>query len=88
VKRAGTAQREANRVAGRHPTRLIGVLTVAFGIGQVAVPIVAATLAIRHQGFDAPLALAALASAALVTALVTVRHRSPQRLDDGASGMA
>ncbi|GAA0242969.1 hypothetical protein GCM10009126_05820 [Rhodanobacter caeni] len=34
--RAGTAQREANRVAWRHPTRLIGVLTVAFGIGQVA----------------------------------------------------
>lgn len=46
MKRAGTAQREANRVAGRHPTRLIGVLTVAFGIGQVAGPIVAATLAI------------------------------------------
>lgn len=88
MKRAGTAQREANRVAGRHPIRLIGVLTVAFGIGQIAGPIVVATLAIRHQSFDAPLALAALAAAALVTALATVRHRSPQRLNDEASGMA
>lgn len=63
--------REANRVAGRNPTRLIGALTVAFGIGQIAGPAVAATLVTHRHGFDAPLELAALATTiALLTALV------------------
>lgn len=81
--------REANRVAGHHPTRLIGALTVAFGIGQIAGPMVAATLATRHQGFDAPLELAALATAiALVTALAAVRRRSLRPADNKVSGAA
>jgi predicted MFS family arabinose efflux permease len=81
--------REANRVAGYHPTRLIGALTVAFGIGQIAGPMVAATLATRHQGFDAPLELAALATAiALVTALAAVRRRSLRPADNNVSGAA
>jgi MFS family permease len=62
--------REANRVAGHNPTRLIGALTVAFSIGQIAGPVVAATLAAHQHGFGAPLELAALATAiALLTAL-------------------
>jgi predicted MFS family arabinose efflux permease len=81
--------REANRVAGTHPTRLIGALTVAFGVGQIAGPMVAATLATRHQGFDAPLELAALATAiALVTALAAVRRRSLRPADNKVSGAA
>ena len=69
--------REANRLAGCHPTRLIGALTVAFGIGQIAGPMVAATLATHRDGFDAPLELAALATViALLTALVVARRRS------------
>lgn len=71
--------REANRVAGHNPTRLIGALTVAFSIGQIAGPIVAATLAAHRHGFGAPLELAALATViALLTALVFARHRSPR----------
>ena len=81
--------REANRVAGHHPTRLIGALTVAFGIGQIAGPMVAATLATRHRGFDAPLELAALATAiALITALAAARRRSLRPADNKVSGAA
>jgi MFS family permease len=81
--------REANRVAGHHPTRLIGALTFAFGIGQIAGPMVAATLATRHQGFDAPLELAALATAiALITALAAARRRSLRPADNKVSGAA
>ncbi len=62
--------REAARLAPRDPTRLIGALTVAFGIGQIVGPPVAATLAAHRHGFAAPLELAALAAVlALVIAL-------------------
>ncbi|WP_426662250.1 YbfB/YjiJ family MFS transporter [Rhodanobacter aciditrophus] len=62
--------RQAARLAPRDPTRLIGALTVAFGIGQIVGPPVAATLAAHRHGFAAPLELAALASAlALALAL-------------------
>jgi len=54
--------REAARLAPRDPTRLIGALTVAFGIGQIVGPPVAATLAAHHHDFAAALELAALAS--------------------------
>lgn len=54
--------REAARLAPHDPTRLIGALTVAFGIGQIVGPPVAATLAAQLHGFAAPLELAALAS--------------------------
>jgi MFS family permease len=81
--------REANRLAGHHPTRLIGALTVAFGIGQIAGPMVAATLATHRDGFDAPLGLAALATAiALLMALVVMRRRSPCPVGSKASGTA
>jgi len=81
--------REANRLAGHHPTRLIGALTVAFGIGQIAGPMVAATLATRHHGFAAPLELAALATAiALLAACVIARRRSPCPVGREVSGTA
>ncbi|MHB1056310.1 MAG: YbfB/YjiJ family MFS transporter [Rhodanobacter sp.] len=67
--------REANRLAGHNPTRLIGALTVAFSIGQIAGPVVAATLATHRHGFGAALELAALATAvALLTALAFARR--------------
>lgn len=79
--------REANRLAGHHPTRLIGALTVAFGIGQIAGPMVAATLATHRDGFDAPLELAAIATAiALLTALVVMRRRSPRPAGNKVAG--
>ena len=67
--------REAAWLAPRDPTRLIGALTVAFGIGQIVGPPVAATLAAQRHGFAAPLELAALATVlALVTALSRLRR--------------
>jgi hypothetical protein len=50
---------------------------------------VAATLATHRDGFDAPLELAAIATAiALLTALVIVRRRSPRPVGSKASGTA
>lgn len=72
--------REAARLAPRDPTRLIGALTVAFGIGQIVGPPVAATLAAHRHGFAAPLELAALA-AALALAIALSRLRRDGRLN-------
>lgn len=70
--------REAARLAPRDPTRLIGALTVAFGIGQIVGPPVAATLAAHRHGFAAPLELAALAAVlALAIALSRLRRGGP-----------
>lgn len=67
--------REAARLAARDPTRLIGALTVAFGIGQIIGPPLAATLAAHRHGFAAPLELAALATVlALAIALSRLRR--------------
>ena len=67
--------REAVRLAPHDHTRLIGMLTVAFGIGQIVGPPVAAMLAARRHGFAAPLELAALASVlALAIALSRLRR--------------
>lgn len=51
--------REANRVAGKNPARLIAALTTSFSVGQITGPLVAAMLATRFHGFTIPLALAA-----------------------------
>lgn len=70
------AMREAARLAPRDPTRLIGALTAAFGVGQISGPLVAANLAQRH-GFTVPLELAALAAViALLLALMRMRPAS------------
>jgi len=53
----------------RHPARMIGLLTAAFGLGQVIGPVIGGWLAERQGGFDGSLLLAAgavLAGAALV----------------------
>lgn len=84
--------REAARLAPRDPTRLIGALTVAFGIGQITGPLVAATLAARRHDFAAPLALAALAATlALLLALNRVRNQAAcldPRTSPGAAAQA
>lgn len=79
--------REAARLAPRDPTRLIGALTVAFGIGQIVGPPVAATLAAHHHGFAAPLELAALASVlALAIALSRLGRGALSAAAPGSSG--
>jgi len=53
----------------RHPARMIGLLTAAFGLGQMIGPVIGGWLAERQGGFDGSLLLAAgavLAGAALV----------------------
>jgi len=55
----------------RHPARMIGVLTAAFGLGQMIGPVLAGWLAERQGGFNGSLLLAAgavLAGAALLAA--------------------
>ena len=49
----------AGRTAGANPTRLIGVLTASFSLGQIIGPIVAGLLAEGGQGFAMALKLAA-----------------------------
>lgn len=49
----------AGRSAGANPTRMIGVLTASFGVGQIIGPIVAGVLAEDGRGFAAALVLAA-----------------------------
>jgi predicted MFS family arabinose efflux permease len=67
--------REAARLAPRDPTRLIGALTAAFGIGQIVGPLVAVMLATHRHGFAAPLELAALA--ALIALLLALSRLRP-----------
>jgi len=47
-----------------HPARMIGLLTAAFGLGQMIGPVIAGRLAERQGGFDGSLLLAAGAVAA------------------------
>lgn len=59
------------RVAPGHPGRIIGLLTAAFGLGQMAGPVIAGWLAERQGSFDSALAFAALVvalGAALIAA--------------------
>lgn len=73
--------REAARLAPHDPTRLIGALTTAFGIGQIVGPPVAATLAARQHSFAAPLELAALAAViALLLTLMRQQRSGRERL--------
>ncbi|WP_394840267.1 YbfB/YjiJ family MFS transporter [Pendulispora rubella] len=76
--------REARRLAPRNPTRLIASLTVVFGIGQIAGPLVAAWLAERQHSFTAPLVLAA-GAAGLAMLLVLPRLPRLQQTGDGVA---
>lgn len=73
--------REANRIAGRNPARLIAALTTSFSIGQITGPLVAAALATRFHGFTIPLALAAgVAVLAMIASAATgFRQNAPAR---------
>jgi MFS family permease len=68
--------RESRLLAPRDPTRLIAAMTVSIGIGQIVGPPVAAWLAHRQGGFEAPMLLAGVAFAASL-ALCLVRSRAP-----------
>lgn len=62
--------REAQLLAPQNPVRLIAALTVAFGVGQAAGPIVAAWLAAKTGGFDLSLAVGGAAAAASVACML------------------
>jgi len=51
---------EARREAGEGARALMGAMTTAFALGQIAGPLVAGALAHRHGGFSAVLVMAAL----------------------------
>lgn len=55
------AMREARRLWGIHASGLIGVMTVAYAIGQIAGPPLATALVTPGGGFGLPLAVAAAA---------------------------
>jgi predicted MFS family arabinose efflux permease len=50
----------ANRSGSANPTRVIGVLTASFSVGQIIGPVVAGVLAEGGQGFDLSLVFAAV----------------------------
>jgi predicted MFS family arabinose efflux permease len=60
----------ARGIAGRHPGRIIGWMTAAFGLGQLIGPAVAGRLAEVTQGFGLPSLVAAVL---LVIALLLLR---------------
>ena len=62
----------AGRTAGANPTRLIGVLTASFSLGQIIGPIVAGLLAEGGQGFAMALKLAAATVMMVGAALLAI----------------
>jgi predicted MFS family arabinose efflux permease len=62
------AMREARRLWGVNASELIGVMTAAYAVGQIAGPPLATALVTRTGGFGTPLAVAA--SALLAGALI------------------
>ena len=71
------AMREAQRLQGERAAGLMGYATAAYGVGQIAGPLVAAPIAARVGSFTPALWLAALALAvgALGLVLLTVKTR-------------
>ncbi len=65
----------ARGIAGRHPGRVLGWMTAAFGLGQLLGPAVAGRLAERMGGFGPP---SLLAAALLVVGLLLLRAPSRQ----------
>jgi MFS family permease len=61
----------------RHPARMIGLLTAAFGLGQMIGPVLAGWLAERQGGFDGSLLLAA--GAVLAGAVLLALGRATSR---------
>ena len=66
----------ARGIAGRHPGRVLGWMTAAFGLGQLLGPAVAGRLAELSGGFGLPSLLAALL---LGSGLLLLREPEPMR---------
>lgn len=64
------AMREARRLWGQRASKLIGLMTAAYALGQIAGPPLATALVARTGGFSASLAVAA--GALLLGALIYV----------------
>ncbi|MFX1671968.1 YbfB/YjiJ family MFS transporter [Paraburkholderia sp. A2WS-5] len=79
------AMREARLLRGEHAAALMGYATGAYGIGQIAGPLVAAPLAASTGSFSPSLGLAALALLAGAAGLVwrAVRARGRVRMSEG-----
>jgi predicted MFS family arabinose efflux permease len=73
------AMREARRLRGERAAGLMGYATAAYGLGQIAGPLVAAPIAARTGSFSIALWIAAAALVAGSVGLVWVaaRHRKP-----------
>lgn len=72
------AMREARRLHGEHAAGLMGYATAAYGVGQIAGPLVAAPIAARTGSFAPALWLAAfvLVAGALGLVLLAMKARS------------
>ncbi|SMG13865.1 YbfB/YjiJ family MFS transporter [Paraburkholderia susongensis] len=68
------AMREARRLRGDDAAGLMGYATAAYGIGQIAGPLVAAPIAAHTGSFSPALWLAALALLAGAAGLIAVAH--------------
>ncbi|MEV8470936.1 YbfB/YjiJ family MFS transporter [Ralstonia sp. UNC404CL21Col] len=73
------AMREARRLWPHAAPRLMGLMTAAYGIGQIAGPPLANRLFAATGGFNASLAVAAVSLVAGVVIFVAVRRASPAR---------
>jgi len=67
----------------RHPARMIGLLTAAFGLGQMIGPVAAGWLAERQGGFSGSLVLAA--GAVVLGALLIALGRATSRASGSAA---
>lgn len=70
------AMREARRLHGEHAAGLMGYATAAYGVGQIAGPLVAAPIAARVGSFGPALWLAALVLLVGAVGLVAVAVKS------------
>lgn len=73
------AMREARRLWPHAAPRLMGLMTAAYGIGQIAGPPLANRLFAATGGFNPSLAVAAVSLVAGVVIFVAVRRASPAR---------
>jgi MFS family permease len=80
--------REARLLAPRDPTRLIAVLSIAIGIGQIIGPAAAAWLAERSHGFTLPMLVAAGVSALAFGFILLQRHGHGAATARGRRAMA
>ena len=80
------AMREARRLHGDHAAGLMGYATAAYGIGQIAGPLVAAPIAAHTGSFSLALWLAAGTLLVGALGLVTVTRRPKREPDNTGAG--